>query len=186
MQRYEYVSIIQLSTGLFFPPLPALLSPVACARPPPLLAPVAPPPPTQTSHDRALPPQRVEALIAPVGAVLWLITLFFLLRKATRTRPATQMEGERRGDAADGGGGAQGGDQFSLWLVLLWTMIALMLTSGVLLAVPSWVGVGSLGVHARVALAVTALLIYVPYTPLYKHLELLIDAFLMEHNRCRP
>ena len=58
-----------------------------------------------------------------------------------------------------------------------------MVISGVLLALPSWLpSAFALGTGGQAATVLVALIIYVPYTPINKKLDILIDAFLIEHD----
>jgi len=68
---------------------------------------------------------------------------------------------------------------------MLWALLVVMGASGVLLALPSWLQPLSLGATAEAALALAALVLYMPYLPIAKLLDVRIDAFLMEHSRKR-
>lgn len=132
----------------------------------------------------------MESLLAPVGAALWLVTLAFLIRKAVllprlprspeepsegkgdsaHPLPAASAKGAEHevGEAVDASAGNR--PSFTHWIGLLWCLLAVMVASGLMLALPPAVSRGGASVHVAVeaVLGICALLLYIPYLPVSK------------------
>lgn len=129
----------------------------------------------------------MESLLAPVGAALWLVTLAFLIRKAVLLPrspeepnegkgvsalplPAASAKGAEREVGEAVGAGAGNRPSFTHWIGLLWCLLAVMVASGLMLALPPAVSRGGASVHVAVeaVLGICALLLYIPYLPVSK------------------
>ena len=154
-----------------------------------------------------------ESLFAAVGGAVWLLTLAVLVRKAASLPTASGASSKHSPSSApspplpqppspqppswlrDAGAASPKASKaprastslsiFREWVYILWALLVVMGASGVLLALPSWLQPLSLGATAEAALALAALVLYMPYLPIAKLLDVRIDAFLMEHSRKR-
>ena len=74
---------------------------------------------------------------------------------------------------------------FSTWMCFLWTINGVLASSGLLLAVPAWLGADAVATSARAAMTVVAIVAFVPYLPLTRGLDIHVDAFLIGYGHER-
>jgi hypothetical protein len=73
----------------------------------------------------------------------------------------------------------------STWMCFLWTINGVLASSGLLLAVPAWLGADAVDTSARAAMTVVAIVAFFPYLPLTRGLDIHVDAFLIGYGHER-
>jgi hypothetical protein len=201
--------------------------------------------------------QAIEGLLAPIGSLIWLITLVYLghkiyqLPRECPSRPHTAdlhappppppvtLDGleltdtaaagmpapdavpsklGRPSDATSRGDGSSSSQALSVaaahaavahaavdeaarsklgrpssldtsplstWMCFLWTINGVLASSGLLLAVPAWLGADAVDTSARAAMTVVAIVAFFPYLPLTRGLDIHVDAFLIGYGHER-
>lgn len=160
--------------------------------------------------------QAIEGLLAPIGSLIWLITLVYLghkiyqLPRECPSRPHTAdlhappppppvtLDGLELTDTAAAGMPAPDAvpsklgrpssfdtSPLSTWMCFLWTINGVLASSGLLLAVPAWLGADAVDTSARAAMTVVAIVAFFPYLPLTRGLDIHVDAFLIGYGHER-